>query len=67
MAESNNDALMAYAMGQDNGRCNNNNGGWGDGWMVLIAFAMIFGGWGGGGPPGDRRGLQSLYRCLHGV
>ena len=49
MAESNNDALMAYAMGQDNGRCNNNNGGWGDGWMGLIAFAMIFGGWGGGG------------------
>ncbi len=49
MAE-NNDALMAYAMGQDNGRCNNNNnGGWGDGWMGLIAFAMIFGGWGGGG------------------
>ena len=49
MAESNNDALMAYAMGQDNGRYNNNNGGWGDGWMGLIAFAMIFGGWGGGG------------------
>lgn len=51
MAE-NNDALMAYAMGQDNGRCNNNGGfggGWGDGWMGLIAFAMIFGGWGGGG------------------
>lgn len=47
MAESN-EALMAYAMGQDNGRCNN-NGGWGDGWMGLIAFAMIFGGWGGGG------------------
>ncbi len=50
MAESNNDALMAYAMGQDNGRCNNGGlGGWGDGWMGLIAFAMIFGGWGGGG------------------
>mgnify|MGYP001148168035 CR=1 FL=1 len=49
MAE-NNDALMAYAMGQDNGRCNNGGlGGWGDGWMGLIAFAMIFGGWGGGG------------------
>lgn len=48
MAESN-EALMAYAMGQDNGRCNNNNGGWGDGWMGLIAFAMIFGGWGNGG------------------
>ena len=30
MAE-NNDALMAYAMGQDNGRCNN-NGGFGGGW-----------------------------------
>lgn len=49
MAESNNEALMAYAMGQDTGRCNNNGGGWGDGWMGLIAFAMIFGGWGGGG------------------
>ena len=51
MAESN-DALMAYAMGQDNGRCNGNGGMWGDGWMGLIAFAMIFGwgngGWGGG-------------------
>ena len=40
MAE-NNDALMAYAMGQDNDRCNGNNGGWGDSWMGLIAFAMI--------------------------
>ena len=49
MAE-NNDALMAYALGQDNGRCHNGGlGGWGDGWMGLIAFAMIFGGWGGGG------------------
>ena len=51
MAE-NNDALMAYAMGQDNGRCNNNGGfggGWGDGWIGLALFAMIFGGWGGGG------------------
>ena len=42
MAE-NNDALMAYAMGQDNGRCNNNNGGWGDGW------GGFGGGYGGGG------------------
>ena len=51
MAESNNDALMAYAMGQDNGRCNNGGGfgGWGDGWIGLALFAMIFGGWGGGG------------------
>lgn len=42
------DFATGFLAGQaDNG--NNNNGGWGDGWMGLIAFAMIFGGWGGGG------------------
>lgn len=47
MAE--NDALMAYAMGQDNANCNNGGfGNFGDGWIAIILFALIFG-WGNGG------------------
>lgn len=49
MAESN-DFAMGYAMGQDCGNANNSGGlgGFGDGWLGLILFAMIFG-WGGNG------------------
>ena len=48
MAESN-DFAMGYAMGQDAGGCNSGGlGGFGDGWLGLILFAMIFG-WGGNG------------------
>lgn len=61
MAE-NNDALMAYAMGQDNGRCNNNNGGWGG----------FGGGYGGGAYPVEailQRSLdtQTIIGKLDGV
>lgn len=65
----NNDALMAYAMGQDNGR--NSGGGWGgfgDGWMGLLAFAMIFGwgngGWGGGFGGGSGGGAYPVEAIL---
>lgn len=48
MAESN-DFAMGYAMGQDCGGGNSGGlGGFGDGWLGLILFAMIFG-WGGNG------------------
>ncbi len=49
MAESN-DFAMGYAMGQDSGGGGNSGGlgGFGDGWLGLILFAMIFG-WGRGG------------------
>ncbi len=71
MAEGN-DFGMGYAMGMDSNRNGGGFGGFGDGWLGLILFAMIFGwgnggnGFGGGGMNGGFA-LNSLDNGIRGI
>lgn len=67
MAENSGDLSLGYMMGQSESSKNNGGGGFGgfgDGWLGLILFAMIFGwgngGFGGGFGGGGGAGLQGM-------